>query len=251
MRRNWTREELLVALKIYCELEFGQFHSRQQHIIEVAEKIGRTPSSLAMKLCNFASLDPAMQGKGLKGASKADAEIVGQYLESPEKLILDSEFAWERLVAGKEYTSLEEEDSTFEYEITEKISNVKTRTVQSFFRVTVLSSYHRKCAVCALDIQDLLIASHIIPWSHNTKMRANPKNGISLCNLHDKAFDKGFITINSDYKVIIGKKIQSHHNVQIIRDGFIKYSETEIHLPFRFMPAQECLEYHQDSIFLG
>lgn len=90
-RRNWTRDELLVALKIYCELEFGQFHQHQPRIIEVSDYLHRTPSSLAMKLCNFASLDPAMMGKGLKSASKADAAIMDEFLHDTEKVILESE----------------------------------------------------------------------------------------------------------------------------------------------------------------
>jgi len=34
-------------------------------IIEVAQKLGRTPSSLAMKLCNFASIDPVQNARGI------------------------------------------------------------------------------------------------------------------------------------------------------------------------------------------
>jgi putative restriction endonuclease len=52
-RRNWIRNELLVALKIYCELEFGQFHQHHPRILEVSTYLQRTPSSLAMK---FATL---------------------------------------------------------------------------------------------------------------------------------------------------------------------------------------------------
>ena len=54
--RRWTREELLVVLNLYEKLRFGQFHSRQPVIIEVAEKMRRTPGRLAMKLSNLASL---------------------------------------------------------------------------------------------------------------------------------------------------------------------------------------------------
>ena len=76
--RRWTREELLVVLNLYEKLRFGQFHSRQPVIIEVAEKMRRTPGSLAMKLSNLASLDPKLQARGiagLKGASNLDKAV--------------------------------------------------------------------------------------------------------------------------------------------------------------------------------
>ena len=58
---KWTREHLLMALNLYCKLPFGKFHSGNHVIIEVARKMGRTANSLAMKLCNFASLDPVQR----------------------------------------------------------------------------------------------------------------------------------------------------------------------------------------------
>ena len=76
--RRWSREELLVVLNLYEKLRFGQFHSRQPVIIEVSEKMQRTPGSLAMKLSNLASLDPKLQARGiagLKGASNLDKAV--------------------------------------------------------------------------------------------------------------------------------------------------------------------------------
>ena len=74
----WTREHFLIALNLYCKLPFGKLHRGNPLIIEVAQKMGRTPSSLAMKLCNFASLDPVQQARGIKGlvgATKQDREM--------------------------------------------------------------------------------------------------------------------------------------------------------------------------------
>ena len=78
MANNWTRDQLLVALGLYCELPFGQFHHRQPKIIQTAESIGRTPDALAMKLSNLASLDPVITESGragLAGASAGDRAI--------------------------------------------------------------------------------------------------------------------------------------------------------------------------------
>src|SRR5436190_11793885 len=63
----WTREQRLIALNLYCKLPFGKLHKGNPLIIDVARKMGRSSSSLAMKLCNFASLDPVLQARGIKG----------------------------------------------------------------------------------------------------------------------------------------------------------------------------------------
>ncbi|MGH7989588.1 MAG: HNH endonuclease, partial [Limisphaerales bacterium] len=79
---KWTREHFLIALNVYCKLKFGQFHKGNPLIIQVAAKMERTPSSLAMKLCNFASLDPVQQARGIRGlsgATKQDREMWNEF----------------------------------------------------------------------------------------------------------------------------------------------------------------------------
>src|SRR5688572_26527990 len=71
-RLGWTRDQLLLALRLYMRMPFGRLHGRNPEIIELAEKIGRTSNALAMKACNFASLDPALRltdRRGLSGSS--------------------------------------------------------------------------------------------------------------------------------------------------------------------------------------
>ena len=72
IRKPWREDELLLALNLYSKLQFGQLHSRNPKIIRLAEYMGRTPGSVAMKLCNFASIDPELPRKGLSGASNLD-----------------------------------------------------------------------------------------------------------------------------------------------------------------------------------
>lgn len=95
MTKNlWTRDELLIALNLYYKFPYGQFHTNNPIIIEVAQKLQRTPSALVMKLCNFGSLDPRHQLRGvqgLKGISKADRQIWQEFEDNWTELALESE----------------------------------------------------------------------------------------------------------------------------------------------------------------
>jgi putative restriction endonuclease len=130
-----------------------------------------------------------------------------------------------------------------------KESIVNIRVNQSFFRKMILSSYDSRCCITGLPIKELLVASHIIPWSHNSKTRLNPQNGLCLNALHDKAFDKGFITINPTYQVVISNKINIFDTatVSLITD----YEGANVQMPGRFLPKQEYLDYHRENIFLN
>ena len=78
---KWTEDELRLALALYCQLPFGKMHSRNKEIVKLAEKIGRTPSAVAMKLVNFASLDPEIVNSGRAGlgnASSMDRQEIGR-----------------------------------------------------------------------------------------------------------------------------------------------------------------------------
>ena len=91
---KWTRDHFLIALNLYCKLPFGQLHKGNRIIFESAAKMGRTPNSLAMKLCNFASLDPVQRAhgiRGLPGATKQDRAMWNEFHEHLATLAPESE----------------------------------------------------------------------------------------------------------------------------------------------------------------
>ncbi len=80
--KKWNRDELLVLLNVYQKLPFGQFDQRQKVVQQLAAQMDRTPSSVAMKLVNLASLDPMFQARGVKrltGASDLDREVWAEF----------------------------------------------------------------------------------------------------------------------------------------------------------------------------
>jgi putative restriction endonuclease len=188
-RKLWTRDELILALNLYLKLPFGKLHSGTPEIIHLAKLIGRTSGSVAMRLNNFASVDPYHQQRGiggLPGGKKQVEPIWNEFINNRNELIFESE----RILAELEHISLEEKFSdalkgTEHLKGEYKLREVKTRINQNVFRQIVIANYSGKCAITGIDIQDLLVASHIVPWSKNEKERLNPENGICLSALYD------------------------------------------------------------------
>ena len=63
--KSWTRDELILAINLYCKTPFGRIHIRNPEIIELAKLLNRTPGSVSYKLANFASIDPSLDRKGV------------------------------------------------------------------------------------------------------------------------------------------------------------------------------------------
>ena len=97
---------------------------------------------------------------------------------------------------------------------------------------------------------ELLVASHIIPWSKNEKERLNPRNGLCLNALHDKAFDKGFITITTKFEVKISQALRDLSDESTINKYFISFDNEKIKVPRKFVPSKDFLDYHYENIFI-
>ena len=250
-RLSWTRQELLVAFALYCRLPFGRLHHRNPEIIRFSEAIGRSPSALAMKLANIASLDPAITSTGragLRAASANDRAMWNEMLSDWERFAIESQQAMSEVEArkGPQREITQEDISSRVGE--DRITQTTTRVGQNFFRTAVLSAYNGQCCITGLSLPTLLVASHIVPWTHDTSNRVNPRNGLLLSALHDKAFDSGFITIRDDMTVQVSRK----HNVnsdQFFSETIEHYDGKPISLPEKFTPESTFLSYHREHIF--
>jgi len=251
-KKNWSEKELIIGYNLYCKLPFGQYHKSNKKVIEIANIIGRTPSAVALKLCNFARLDPHHKKRGVKGmqhGSKLEEKIWNEFNHNWEDLTYQSEVLIAEIKGLTHYDLIKIEEEIPEGK--EKDAIIKVRLNQKFFREMILASYRKRCAVCSLPEESLLIAGHIIPWSINTSLRMNPRNGICMCALHDKAFDKGLITITDDYKLMISKTIKKLYNEISIQRGFLLYEGVKIRLPDKFLPDNRFIEFHRNNVFSG
>lgn len=250
-QKLWTREELVLAINLYCKLPFGRLHQHNPEIIALAELIDRTPGAVAFKLVNFASLDPSLQARGIKGASNAsklDEEIWNEFFDNWEILPYESE----RLLAMFKKTSVEKLYDIQEKELPKEGKTrqqiVKARVNQSFFRNAILAAYNETCCITGLTQKEFLIAGHIRPWGLDEKNRLNPRNGIAINALHDKAFEYGYLTITTDYKIKISPHVLKSDSKEVL-DYFGKYQDKDMILPSRFLPDKEFLKYHNQERF--
>lgn len=252
-RNLWTREELILAFNLYLKIPFGKMHSTNKDIIHLANLIGRTPNSIALRLVNFASVDPVLKARGIKGmdgGTKIVQPIWDEFYNNQEELV----FLSEQILAQKENTSIESKYQDILSDIKDLkgetiLRQVKTRVNQSVFRQMVLANYTSTCAISGITIPQLLLASHIIPWSKNEKERLNPENGICLSPLYDKAFDKGLISINTNYQVILSKELKKKKDTDFYSTHFAPIENQKIIEPLTYLPRKEFLEFHLDTIF--
>lgn len=251
LSKAWTRQQLLVAFGLYCEMPFGKMHSRNPEIIKYAELIGRTPSALAMKLTNIASLDPSIIStgrRGLSGASATDKKMWVEMQNDWESFVLESEF--EMMKVEKSEYDVADSIAKDDYSSADKEIKTKARIGQGFFRRSVLSAYGYKCCITGLSIQKLLVASHIVPWRSDPSNRLNPRNGLSLSVLHDKAFDLGLMTIKEDMKIRVSD-VEDFENDKFYQSSLKSFDNKQIALPEKFAPLQEFLEFHRNHVFKG
>lgn len=249
----WTKEELILALTLYLKLPFGKLHSRTPEIIHLARLIDRTPGSVAMRLNNFASVDPYHQQRGiggLPGGRKQVEPIWYEFINNKEELLFESERILAELENNNIFTKFAHELIGVEgLQGETKIREVKTRVNQYVFRQIVIANYSGRCAITGINIRELLVASHIVPWSKNETERLNPENGICLSGLYDMAFDKGFIGLTERYEILISEEMKKQNGELFYDRYFGHLANKKIYLPPKYLPKREFIQFHYDTIF--
>ncbi|UJR63293.1 HNH endonuclease [Dickeya zeae] len=249
----WTRDQLLVAFTLYSRLPFGKLHSRNPEIIDYAKLIGRTPSALAMKLVNIASLDPVIIDSGRTGlsqASKADRELWQELERDPHAFEQQCQQAVTALTAPDDTSQHALDVTPPDYYGHERMAITTVRVGQQQFRKRVLKAYDERCCITGLEEPILLIASHIRPWKDIAEHRLDPCNGLCLSALHDKAFDKGLIGFNDHLELMLSPRLKMLSS-EIVQNQFEQYEGKQLHLPAdpHHHPKLEHIRHHRKHLF--
>lgn len=254
-RRLWTREEHILALSLYFQLPFGKLHKSTKEVAELAKLINRTVNSVALRLVNYAACDPYILATGRHGMAAGAQQCMpywNEFATQKETLFYEAEKIKAKLQGATIEETLLDNQKQELLNLTGKTREqlVKARVNQNVFRTIILTNYQSKCAITGIDIPDLLVASHIIPWADNEKERLNPSNGICLSSLYDRAFDKGLIAIDpNDYTVILSRELLEHSHEEYFNNYFLGIQRKEIVKPIEYNPNPEFLQYHIDNIF--
>lgn len=105
-----------------------------------------------------------------------------------------------------------------------------TRLHQQAFRARVLKAYRSRCAFCRLRHAELLDAAHIIP---DREAAGEPvvTNGLALCKIHHAAYDRMFIGVSPDYKIIVEPGLLREEDGPMLRHGIQGLHGAKLVLP--------------------
>lgn len=145
------------------------------------------------------------------------------------------------VTANQSYEEIEVREEAYGSYNNEVERKIKVRVTQGRFRDSLLRR-DKKCVICGLDIEALLVASHIKPWSKaDDYEKQDENNGLLLCANHDALFDKGYISFEVNDKLCISNIISKldYDKLNISTEMSIKMSDRQ----------SEYIKYHRENIF--
>lgn len=138
--------------------------------------------------------------------------------------------------------SIDEEIDDLHLNGADREAIVNLRVNQNVFRDRLLSKFKHHCILCNVDQTELLVASHIKPWSKSLpKEKLDVDNGLLMCPNHDRLFDRGFISFDDHGKILISSILTAESRQALGITGDIKINLSEKNKAY--------LKYHRDKIF--
>jgi len=123
---------------------------------------------------------------------------------------------------------------------------VPVRVNQNVFRRIILKLYRQRCCITGLDVPEINRASHIVGWAKDKRLRMDPRNGLCLSATYDAAFDRGLLSLDDDYRIILSRGLRDAYTSQAVKEYFLSKEGQTIALPKRFLPNQEYLAQHRE-----
>lgn len=257
--RPWTRDEVLLTIRLYCKLPYRKLRQSTPEVRELALLLNRTPSAISKRCCNYVQFDPveSQRVKGFTRAAKLDKLIWSEISADWETFAMEVEHL-EQIARNKQRTTATERAEVLQAAPetipvgADKEQWARSRIGQQFFREAILTAYNHRCCVTSIAHDALLVASHIKPWkdSDPATERTNPRNGLCLSPLYDRAFDAGLMTVDADYRIVFSSTVLQSMPHEIGQRHFQCHHGKELALPDRFTPDQQFLQYHRDHIFI-
>ncbi|MCE9663204.1 HNH endonuclease [Halomonas sp. M5N1S17] len=125
----------------------------------------------------------------------------------------------------------------------------KRRVGQLLFRKAVMIRYDTRCVITGLRHEDLLIASHIVPWQARPESRLDPANGLCLNALHDRAFDKGLLAIDGNDRIQVSQELHGVEANGQLTAQLIALHGHPLTIPQTAFPNRDYLAWHYQECF--
>ncbi|HHT90926.1 MAG: HNH endonuclease [Bacillota bacterium] len=109
-------------------------------------------------------------------------------------------------------------------------ASFRVRLHQKTFRARVLQAYGHQCAFCQLRHAELLDAAHITP-DRDPQGEPVVSNGLSLCKIHHAAYDRHFIGVTPEYRIIVREDLLREHDGPMLRHGIQGIHRSKLALP--------------------
>lgn len=248
--------------------------SQDRVVLAASAALGRTANSVVLRIMNLRSVLTGGE-RGMNRVSKLDRAVVAAYVHRLDSLVGLVQYVsatvagihtvLQALVPNSSARAVGEDTAESDEAATgSDVQRLRSeRRGQGLFRTRVLTNYAFGCAFCGLTSQKptqnsfLLIASHIRPWRDSTPHdRVDPGNGLSLCAIHDRAFDWGFLTVDdtdSDApRIVASDHARDHYGPPERVDAEILdlHGRSLIHPEAHFQPPRtDHLRHHRENVF--
>ena len=148
--------------------------------------------------------------------------------------------------------SIEEIPLSYEEDYSARYGNpslIFPRLGQGAFRGLVTEAYKRRCAITGEKTLPVLEAAHIKPYSQSGPHSLN--NGILLRSDFHILYDRGYLTITTDNRIVVSKRIKEDYGNG--REYYKYHGKELLVLPEKHIerPAKEYIEWHNQNVFLG
>jgi len=119
------------------------------------------------------------------------------------------------------------------------------------FRELVLQAYEYRCSICGLDLRmggrELGLEAAHIKW-HQAHGPDTVENGLSLCSLHHKLFDRGAIGLSNEHVLLVSESV---HGTEGMANWLLTHHGQPIRKPQRpdYLPASDFVGWHRKEVF--
>ena len=241
--KPWTEDEFILTLELYFRIPFGRISKSNPDIIKLAKLIGRTPSSVGMRLCNFAHHDPNLNAGGLSGGGKNCALYWDKYVNNLPQLKIDAALSRIRIIETINNSSISMQRLKEVDRLVEDMYNFK-------FQDIVLSNYNKRCVITGMAIPSLVTACHIIPSSIDEETNLKADNGICLTILHAKSYVEGLIGIDGNYRLHISPKLKQYAFENGYSTNFKRYENQVLNFNNVISkPNPDYLNWHMQTVY--